>query len=47
MVIDLRRYASIETASDRQTVKVKGGVLMKELQTALSKEKLFTSPSAS
>ncbi|MCJ1311794.1 hypothetical protein MMC25_005467 [Agyrium rufum] len=41
-IIDLRRYKDIVVDSSRNTVTVKGGILMKELQLALAKENLIT-----
>ena len=43
MIIDLSQYKEVEVHSDQQEVIIRGGVLMKELQIALSKENQFTS----
>ena len=43
MVIDLSRYKEVVADRNRRTVAVRGGVLMKELQIALSEKDQFTS----
>lgn len=43
LIIDLSHYKDVKVDSEARTVTVKGGVLMKELQLALSEKKLFTS----
>ena len=43
MVIDLCRYKDIVVDPDKQEVTVRGGVLMKEVQVALSEKGRFTS----
>ena len=42
-ILDLSLYKHAVVDSSRNTVTVKGGLLMKELQIALSKERQFTS----
>ena len=43
MIIDLSQYKEVLVNSDQQEVTVRGGVLMKDLQIALSTENQFTS----
>ena len=43
LVIDMSRYKEIIVHRDEHTVTVRGGVLMKELQLALSEKGQFTS----
>lgn len=43
MIVDLSRFKDVIVDTDRHTVTVKGGILMKELQVALSRESQFTS----
>lgn len=42
VIVDLRRYKSVEVDSSAHTVTVGGGLLMKELQFALSSKGEFT-----
>lgn len=43
IIIDLSRFKDVRVDTDQQLVTVKGGVLMKELQIALSESNQFTS----
>ena len=43
MVIDLSEYREVVVGPGQRTVAVRGGVLMKELQVALSEKGQFTS----
>jgi len=47
MIIDLSQYKEISVDPHQRTVAVRGGVLMKELQLALSEKGQFTSMSRS
>lgn len=47
MIIDLSQYKEICVEPSQRTVAVRGGVLMKELQLALSEKGQFTSMSSS
>ena len=42
VIIDLQRYKEIVVDASKNLVTVKGGVLMKEFQVALSKEDQIT-----
>ena len=43
MIIDLSQYREVVVDPGKRTVAVRGGVLMKELQVALSEKGYFTS----
>lgn len=43
MIIDLCRYKDVVVDPSQHTVSIRGGVLMKELQIALSEKNQFTS----
>lgn len=43
MIIDLSHFKDVSIDTNQQLVTVKGGVLMKELQIALSEKNQFTS----
>jgi len=43
MIIDLSQYREVVVDPGKRTVAVRGGVLMKELQVALSEKGHFTS----
>ena len=43
MIIDLSQYREVVVDPGQRTVAVRGGVLMKELQVALSEKGQFTS----
>ena len=43
--MDLSHYREVDVNSDHHTVVIRGGVLMKELQLALSEKGQFTSMS--
>ncbi len=47
MIVDLSQYKEISVDPSQRTVAVRGGVLMKEMQLALSEKGQFTSTSRS